>query len=93
MGRLWQALVDDPSKAVAENIHEILTELIAYSARDAFREREGACLALNDALQGRQADEVLPHVIDIWKAVLRAIDDVKDSVREAALMVLKVCMR
>ncbi|RYE96402.1 MAG: hypothetical protein EOO41_04630, partial [Methanobacteriota archaeon] len=89
MTRLWMAAVPDPRAAVAEHIHVILTECIAASQGDQWREREAACLALNDALHGREAADVAPHMVPLWKAAVRAIDDVKESVRIAGIMLLK----
>jgi proteasome component ECM29 len=90
MTRLWTAIVKEPARSVTEHIHSILPELIRSSGAEAWREREGACLALNDALHGRTAADVLPHLEQLWRATMRAIDDVKDTVREAALMVQQV---
>jgi proteasome component ECM29 len=89
MGRLWVALVRDPSAAVAAHVGPILRELVAASQAEAWREREGACRALSDVLPGRTAAELRPHLAPLWRAALRAIDDVKDSVREAGLRALR----
>ena len=64
--------------------------VIAASQGASFREREAACGAMADALAGgRGLREVGPHLERLWRACLRAIDDVKDSVREAGLLTLK----
>ncbi len=88
MTRLWSALVREPRAAVAAHIGAILSDLIAASASEAWREREAACAALAHVLPGRAAGEVVPHLASLWRAALRAIDDVKDSVREAGLTAL-----
>lgn len=85
MSRLWSALVRDPRKAVTEHIHPILDELIKASESANYREREAACAGLIDAINGRSYPEVGPHLEALWKSCLRAIDDIKDSVRETAL--------
>jgi hypothetical protein len=83
--------VRDPRAVVTDNIHAILAECVSVAATgEAWREREAACLALNDALFQRSAGDVLPHLRELWSATMRSIDDVKDSVREAAMMLLKV---
>lgn len=90
MTDLWRALVRDPKTAVATHIGPILRELVSASSGEHWREREAACLALSDVLHGgRSAGEVRPHLTSLWRAALRSIDDVKDSVREAGLLALK----
>jgi len=90
VGRLWSTLVRDPAAAVAKHLDGILAELVKTIASDQWREREAACLGLNDALTGRSGGDVVPHIEGLWRACMHAIDDVKDSVREAALLLLKV---
>ena len=86
MERVWRALVRDPRRAVTRHLPAILDELVAASQGASFREREAACLALQDALGGgRSFGDVAPQLMPLWRACLRAVDDVKDSVREAGL--------
>jgi hypothetical protein len=71
---------------VSRHLPAILDELGAASQGASFREREAACLALQDALGGgRSFGDVAPQLMPLWRACLRAVDDVKDSVREAGL--------
>ena len=95
MTRLWDSLIKDPQAAIADNIGAILRELCkTASSADNWREREAACSALTDVLaHGRTAGDVTPILEDLWRAVLRSIDDIKDSVRDAALDTLKVGVR
>lgn len=93
MSRLWSVLVRDPKAAVDANIHAILRELIVASESANWREREAACSALADVLSGRGYDDVAPELELLWRASLRAIDDLKDSVRETALTTLKTLGR
>ena len=84
----------EPRRAVTRHIHAILEELVAASQGASFREREAACLAMADALGGgRGLAEVGPHLEALWRACLRAVDDVKDSVRDAGLEAMCVRMR
>ena len=45
-----------------------------------WRNREASCNALSDLLQGRRWPELKPKLSDIWTMVLRAVDDIKESV-------------
>lgn len=54
-----------------------------------WRNREASCNALSDLLQGRRWPELKPKLSDIWVMVLRAVDDIKESVRAAAAVLVK----
>ena len=54
-----------------------------------WRNREASCNALSDLLQGRRWPELKPKLSDIWTMVLRAVDDIKESVRTAAAVLVK----
>ena len=54
-----------------------------------WRNREASCNALSDLLQGRRWPELKPKLSDIWTMVLRAVDDIKESVRAAAAVLVK----
>lgn len=49
-----------------------------------WRNREASCNALADLLQGRRWPDLKNKLADIWTMVLRAVDDIKESVRAAA---------
>ena len=54
-----------------------------------WRNREASCNALADLLQGRRWPELKDKLNDIWTMVLRAVDDIKESVRAAAASLVK----
>ena len=54
-----------------------------------WRNREASCNALADLLQGRRWPELKDKLTDIWTMVLRAVDDIKESVRAAAASLVK----
>lgn len=39
-----------------------------------------SCLALNDLIRGRQADDLIEHLREIWETLFRVLDDIKVSV-------------
>ena len=49
-----------------------------------WRSREASCTAMADLLQGRRWAQVQPHLEEVWTMALRALDDIKESVRVAA---------
>lgn len=36
-----------------------------------------SCLALNDLIRGRQADDLLDHLAEMWETLFRVLDDIK----------------
>jgi len=54
-----------------------------------WRNREASCNALSDLLQGRRWPDLKDKLSDIWSMTLRAVDDIKESVRGAAAILVK----
>lgn len=44
-----------------------------------------SCLALNDLIRGRQADDLIEHLREIWETLFRVLDDIKVSVQMIAV--------
>lgn len=88
--RMWDTLVRDDASILKTYFPDIVRECIRACApeRDA-REREGGCVSLTQVMHGRSCEEMTPFLQDVWRVTLRAIDDVKDSVRDAGMEALK----
>ncbi|KAA0722414.1 Proteasome-associated protein ECM29 -like protein [Triplophysa tibetana] len=96
MTSIWDALVTDKT-IVEKYFKEILQDVISNLTSNMWRVRESSCLALNDLIRGRQADEIIDRLAEIWETLFRVLDDIKESVRKAADLTLKtlskVCVR
>uniref|UniRef100_A0A8C1PK23 Ecm29 proteasome adaptor and scaffold n=1 Tax=Cyprinus carpio TaxID=7962 RepID=A0A8C1PK23_CYPCA len=96
MTSIWDALVTDKTM-VEKYFKEILQDVISNLTSNMWRVRESSCLALNDLIRGRQADEIIDRLSEIWETLFRVLDDIKESVRKAADLTLKtlskVCVR
>uniref|UniRef100_A0A8C1YNA4 Ecm29 proteasome adaptor and scaffold n=1 Tax=Cyprinus carpio TaxID=7962 RepID=A0A8C1YNA4_CYPCA len=96
MTSIWDALVMDKT-IVEKYFREILQDVISSLTSNMWRVRESSCLALNDLIRGRQADEIIDRLSEIWETLFRVLDDIKESVRKAADLTLKtlskVCVR
>uniref|UniRef100_A0A672GNV4 Ecm29 proteasome adaptor and scaffold n=1 Tax=Salarias fasciatus TaxID=181472 RepID=A0A672GNV4_SALFA len=96
MTSIWDALVTDKT-LVDKYLKEILQDVISNLTSPTWRVRESSCLALNDLIRGRQADDLIDHLAEIWETLFRVLDDIKESVRKAADLTLKtlskVCTR
>ncbi|XP_045903275.1 proteasome adapter and scaffold protein ECM29 [Micropterus dolomieu] len=96
MTSIWDALVTDKT-LVDKYLNEILQDVISNLTSNTWRVRESSCLALSDLIRGRQADDLIDHLAEIWETLFRVLDDIKESVRKAADLTLKtlskVCTR
>ncbi|XP_036407220.1 proteasome adapter and scaffold protein ECM29 [Megalops cyprinoides] len=96
MTSIWDALVTDKT-LVDKYLKEILQDVISNLTSSMWRVRESSCLALNDLIRGRQLDDIIDRISEMWETLFRVRDDIKESVRKAADMALKtlskVCVR
>ncbi|KAG8014834.1 Proteasome-associated protein ECM29-like protein [Nibea albiflora] len=96
MTSIWDALVTDKT-LVDKYLKEILQDVISNLTNNTWRVRESSCLALNDLIRGRQAEDLIDHLAEMWETLFRVLDDIKETVRKAADLTLKtlskVCTR
>ncbi|KAK1292730.1 hypothetical protein QJS10_CPB17g01685 [Acorus calamus] len=83
MGHIWKSIVADPKKTIDEYFDLIIDDLLVQSGSRLWRSREASCLALADIIQGRKFDQVSQHLRRIWVAAFRAMDDIKETVRNS----------
>ncbi|KAG2172756.1 hypothetical protein INT43_000103 [Umbelopsis isabellina] len=89
MKQIWKALVKDPKKSIDQYYEQIMEDLIDGLGNRLWRVREGCCRAVTDILQGRHLYQLEPYLEVLWKMCFRTLDDVKESVRQAALATCK----
>lgn len=89
MSNIWGVLVPEPKLASKIYFAEIMVDLQAHITSKQWRVRESCCNALCDILAGRTWNEIGCFLADIWALTFRVLDDVKESVRQAALATAK----
>ncbi|KAM5347818.1 hypothetical protein ACJ41O_007642 [Fusarium nematophilum] len=89
MDDIWKALVKDSGAVVDTHFDAILEDLLKSILGREWRMREASCAAISDLIHGQKFDKYEKHYRDIWTAALKVLDDVKGTVREAAL---RLCM-
>lgn len=89
MEDIWKSLVKDSGSVIDTHFDAILDDLLKNILGREWRVREASCAAIADLLQGRPFNKYESRYRDIWRAATKVLDDVKGSVREAAL---KLCM-
>ncbi|RFU35216.1 hypothetical protein B7463_g1139, partial [Scytalidium lignicola] len=85
MEDIWKALVKDSNAIINQYFNEILTDLLKSILGKEWRTRQASCAALADLLQGREFEKYESRLHDIWACSFKVLDDVKGSVREAAM--------
>ncbi|GER40722.1 ARM repeat superfamily protein [Striga asiatica] len=83
MAHIWKSLIADSKKTIDEHLDLIFDDLLVQCGSRLWRSREASCLALADILQGRKFGQVEKHLKRIWVAAFRAMDDIKETVRNA----------
>jgi proteasome component ECM29 len=85
MNEIWGALVKDPNKVIDENFDLILEDLLKTILGKEWRSREASCAAIGDLVQGREVEKYEKHLNDIWEVAFKVLDDIKETVRLAAM--------
>ena len=89
MNEIWRALVKDPSAVIDQNFGLIMDDLlISVLSGKEWRAREASCAAISDLVSGRDIEKLEGYLDEIWKVAFRVLDDVKETVRIAAM---KLC--
>jgi proteasome component ECM29 len=93
MNDIWQALVKDPSSVIDAHFDEIMEDLLdnILSGKE-WRVRQASCAALVDLVQGRRLEKYDKYMSQILTKAFKVLDDIKDSVRAAALRLCQVIM-
>jgi len=93
MTTIWTSLVPESKKTVDEYLELILDDLMKSLTTNQWRERESSCIALNDLIRGRQLDAVVSKFPVLLETLFRVMDDIKESVRNAAEITTKTLCR
>lgn len=89
MNEIWRALVKDPSAVINENFGLIMDDLLkSVLAGKEWRAREASCSAIADLVSGRDIEKLEGYLDEIWRVAFKVLDDVKETVRVAAM---KLC--
>ena len=85
MRALWATLVPDPAPELTAHLQPVLAHVLEGLGDRMWRAREAACLARSELLPGRTYAQLAPVLGELHTKLLRVLDDVKETVREAAL--------
>lgn len=85
MNDIWKALVKDSGAVLEEHFDAIMQDLLKSILGKEWRVREASCAAISDLVSGRPFQRYGKYYKDIWASALKVLDDVKGTVRNAAL--------
>ncbi|KAG9230448.1 proteasome stabiliser-domain-containing protein [Amylocarpus encephaloides] len=85
MNDIWSALVKDTSATIDLYFDDIMKELLESILAKEWRTRQASCAAIADLVSGREFEKYEKYLGDIWSKNFKVLDDIKASVREAAL--------
>ncbi|TAQ88421.1 hypothetical protein B7494_g3269 [Chlorociboria aeruginascens] len=85
MNDIWNALVKDSSATINLYFDEIMIDLLKSILGKEWRTRQASCAAISDLIQGREFEKYEKYLHDIWEVAFKVLDDIKGSVRKAAL--------
>lgn len=58
-------------------VAEFVVMLIAHGSVISSIHFSLSCLALNDLIRGRQADDLIDNLAEMWETLFRVLDDIK----------------
>ncbi|KAI4104496.1 MAG: hypothetical protein L6R37_003239 [Teloschistes peruensis] len=102
MNDIWTALVHEPTATIDQHFDSIMSDLLKNILGKEWRTRQACCAAVADLVQSRPAAKYQKYVGEIWTLTFKAIhlyeqlivgkvcDDIKESVRTAAMALASV---
>lgn len=89
MQGIWDSLIKDKSAVINDNFEAILEELLKGMGEKEWRVRQASATALSDLLQGKPLEAYQDRLEQIWQMSFRTLDDIKESVRNAGLILTR----
>lgn len=90
MNEIWAALVKDPNEIIERYFSEIMEDLLRTILGKEWRMRQASCAAIADLVQGRALEKYEKYLNRIWTLGFKVLDDIKDSVRKAAMKLCQI---
>ena len=90
MNEIWAAIVKEPAKIIDLHFDSIMNDLLKNILGKEWRVRQASCAAIADLVQGRPLDKYEKYLTKIWELTFKVCDDIKESVRDAAMSLARV---
>ncbi|KAI9814743.1 MAG: proteasome component M29 [Pycnora praestabilis] len=93
MNDIWTALVKDSTATIDKHFDAIMEDLLKSILGKEWRVRQASCAAMADLVQGRPLEKYENYLNQIWSLSYKVLDDIKESVRGAAMNLARVLTR
>ena len=90
MNDIWAAIVKEPAKTIDLHFDSIMNDLLKHVLGKEWRVRQASCAAIADLVQGRTFEKYEKYLATIWELTFKVCDDIKESVRDAAMSLARV---
>ncbi len=90
MNDIWAAIVREPAKTIDQHFDSIMNDLLKNILGKEWRVRQASCAAIADLVQGRTFEKYEKYLAKIWELTFKVCDDIKESVRDAAMSLARV---
>ncbi|KAL9020239.1 MAG: hypothetical protein Q9185_002522 [Variospora sp. 1 TL-2023] len=90
MNGIWAALVREPTATIDKHFDSIMGDLLKNILGKEWRTRQACCAAIADLVQSRPATKYEKYIGEIWTLTFKVCDDIKESVRTAAMALARV---
>ena len=90
MNDIWAALVKEPTATINAHFYSIMDDLLKNILGKEWRVRQASCAAIADLVQGRPLEMYEKYLSEIWTLTFKVCDDIKESVRTAAMSLARV---
>ncbi|KAL8675348.1 MAG: hypothetical protein Q9168_000305 [Polycauliona sp. 1 TL-2023] len=90
MNEIWTALVREPAATIDQHFDSIMSDLLKSILGKEWRQRQACCAAIAGLVQSRPAAKYEKYIGEIWTLTFKVCDDIKESVRTAAMALARV---
>ena len=90
MNDIWAAIVKEPAKTIDLHLDSIMNDLLKNILGKEWRVRQASCAAIAELVQGRTFEKYEKYLAKIWELTFKVCDDIKESVRDAAMSLARV---
>lgn len=90
MNVIWNTLVQEPAVTIDTQFDNIMTDLLKNILGKEWRTRQACCAAIAELVQDKPLDKYEKYLGEIWAVTFKVCDDIKESVRTAAMTLARV---
>ncbi|KAL9608507.1 MAG: hypothetical protein Q9167_006672 [Letrouitia subvulpina] len=90
MNVIWNTLVQEPAVTIDTQFDNIMRDLLKNIIGKEWRTRQACCAAIAELVQDKPIEKYEKYLGEIWTVTFKVCDDIKESVRIAAMTLTRV---